>query len=201
MRGFLAKRSPGAIVVSIIALVLAMGGVGYAAGGLTTTKVRSISHNQAKNYFDSHIGSASVAHAVSANTATSATNATTASNANALGGVAPAGYTKTSCNGQSGAIKGWAFINASAAFSSSFVNVAGYNCSGGAIQAERIGVGLYEVRFVGSPVTVMVGTVNGGSAPAGTIDSHNVAGGDFVIGTRDPGGALGDGHAFAIIAP
>jgi hypothetical protein len=70
-----------------------------------------------------------------------------------------------------------------------------------AVQAKRTGVGLYEVKFVNSPVTVMVGTVNGGSAPQGFIDSHNVAAGDFVIGTRDASGTLSDGHGFGIITP
>jgi hypothetical protein len=106
------------------------------------------------------------------------------------------------CNAQAGAIKGWASLtNANAQFSSTFVPVPGYNCSGAAVQAKRTGVGLYEVEFVNSPVTVLVATVKGGS-DAGFVDSHENDAGDFVLGTRDPiTGDLTDGIGFAIITP
>jgi hypothetical protein len=181
------------MVVATIALVMAMSGAGYAA----TTDTQS-DRTIAKNYFNNHIGSASVAHA---NTASTAGTSNNANNASALGGVPASGYTRTDCNAQTGAIKGWAAIpNAASTFSSTFVNVEGYNCSGGAVQGVRLGVGVYEVKFIGSPVTVMVGTVNGGTG-MGFVDSHENAPGDFIIGTRAPGGALTDGIGFAIITP
>ena len=47
----------------------------------------------------------------------------------------------------------------------------------------------------------MVGTVNGAATPSGFIDSHFNGSGDFIIGTRNPAGALTDGIGFAIITP
>ena len=70
------------------------------------------------------------------------------------------GFTQTSCNSQSGAIKDWAIIPAGSGFPSTFTPVSGYNCSGQGIQAERIGAGDYVVQFLGSPVTLALGTVN-----------------------------------------
>ena len=141
-------------------------------------------------------------HANSANSATTAASATNANNASSLGGIPASGYTVRNCSSQAGAIKGWASLtNANAGFSSTFVPVAGYNCSGAAVLAKRLpGVGLYEVQFVNSPVTVLVATVNGG-ASAGFVDSHANGPGDFVLGTRNPAGALTDGIGFAIITP
>jgi hypothetical protein len=198
MRGILAKRPSGAMVVATVALVMAMGGGAYAAAGSDTKTDKKIANTAATNYFSNHIGTATVAQA---NNALHANAASTASNALALGGNAPSAFTVRDCNAQTGALKGWAAVNASAGFSSSFVAIPGYNCSGGAVQAKRDGVGIYEVQFVGSPVTVMVGTVNGGATPSGFIDSHFNGSGDFIIGTRNPAGALADGIGFAIITP
>lgn len=77
------RRPSPALVISIIALVMAMGGVGYAAGGSDTKADKKI----AKNYFNNHIGAASVSHASTADSATTASTASTASSANSLNGV------------------------------------------------------------------------------------------------------------------
>jgi hypothetical protein len=194
------RRVPSpSLIIAVLALLAAMGGSAYATGGSDKKTDKNIANNAAKTYFTSQIGSASVARA---------TNATNSQNAAQLGGVPASGYTVRDCNAQAGAIKGWASVpDASASYSSTFVHTFGYNCSGGDVQARRFGVGLYEVRFVNSPVAAMVATVNGGpgspTPPAGTgfVDSHNVSPGLFQVGTRAPNGTLTDGIGFVIITP
>jgi hypothetical protein len=69
-------------------------------------------------------------------------------NADTLDGLDSSVFARTDCQG-SGVVMGSAKINADPAFSSEFVDVGGYNCSGGTIQARRIQEGLYGVRFNG----------------------------------------------------
>ncbi len=233
-------RPSAALIVSVIALVVALGGTSYAAftlpansvgtkqlknGAVTNEKLGngSVGTARIKNgaVTNEKLGDGSVSTAKikngavtgpkmnfggvtvpKANIAVVASFATSAVNAAQLGGVAASGYAVRGCNAQAGAIKGWAAVtNASASFPSTYVSVPGYNCSGGTVQARRLGVGMYEVQFVNSPVTVMVATVNGGANPAGFVDSHKNGPGDFVIGTRNVAGALEDGHGFALITP
>lgn len=110
------KPSP-ALVVSAIALFMALGGTSYAAftvgtsqiksGAVTTKKLHNGAVTQAKlaggltvananhaNTANSATTANSANNANHANNADSATNATTATNANQLGGVAPSGYEK-----------------------------------------------------------------------------------------------------------
>jgi hypothetical protein len=126
------------------------------------------------------------AHATSANTATNAANAvnaTTASNALSLGGTPASGITHSDCNSLSGAIKGFAEVPASPP--STFTTIAGYNCSGGEVQAKRTSEGVYVVKFVNSPVTAAVATV---ITPTGVhdnafVDSSFLAAGEFEFET------------------
>jgi hypothetical protein len=105
------RRSP-ATVVTIIALIAALGGTAIAAGGFTSKQKKQV-RKIATKVFNTNIGGASVAHAGSADTATKATKATEAtkavkateatkaseatkaakaSDAEKLGGLAPAAY-------------------------------------------------------------------------------------------------------------
>jgi hypothetical protein len=61
------------------------------------------------------------------------------------------------CDGRSGRFKGFAQINASPSFSSTFTTeaiVKPYNCSGGTVEALRSSTGDYAVRFNGAPLGI-----------------------------------------------
>jgi hypothetical protein len=134
-------------------------------------------------------------HATSANTATSATtatnaanatnatNATTASNALSLGGTPASEFTHSDCNSRTGQIKGFALVPATP--SSTFTAIAGYNCSGGEVEAKRTSEGVYVVKFVNSPVAAAVATV---ITPTGVhdnafVDASFLAAGEFEFET------------------
>jgi hypothetical protein len=78
MRKSLLRRPSAALVLSSVALFMALGGGAYAAASSDSKQDKKIAKSAAKAYFNSHIAGASVSHA---NTASSATNATTASSA------------------------------------------------------------------------------------------------------------------------
>ena len=65
-----ARRPSPALVISVIALIVAVGGGTFAFAALTTKKVKKIATNDANNVFSSRIGSASVANASNAGNAT-----------------------------------------------------------------------------------------------------------------------------------
>jgi trimeric autotransporter adhesin len=96
-----------------------------------------------------------------------AQKANEASNAISLGGIPASGYTRSDCNSLTGQIKGFARIN-DAAVSTTTLSTAGveapYNCSGGQVLARRGTTGHYEVKFVGSPVTIALATSMSASA-------------------------------------
>lgn len=59
-----------------------------------------------------------------------------------------------------GAVRGTVHVNASQAFPDRYTGrgLGGrYNCSGRAVQAKRVDVGVYDVRFAGNPGSVAVG--------------------------------------------
>jgi hypothetical protein len=111
-------------------------------------------------------------------------------NSKALGGIPASGFTQTSCDSQSGAIKDWAIIPAGTGFPDTFTSVNGYNCSGQGIEAKRISAGDYVVEFEGSPVTLAAGNVNvSGSltnALVGIVSFINEGPGLFEVTTYDP---------------
>jgi hypothetical protein len=98
MRKSLLRRPSPALVVSAIALFMALGGGAYAAASSDSKQDKQIANSAAQAYFNHHIAGASVSHASSANTAasattaTNATNATNASNATDLGGQPASAY-------------------------------------------------------------------------------------------------------------
>ena len=98
------------------------------------------------------------AHATTATSASTASNATNADNAGKLDGLDSTDFTRPACTSQTGALKGAVTIAASPAFSGAFTAVSGYNCSGQSIEARRLSMGRYEVRFNGSPATQAVAT-------------------------------------------
>ena len=189
MGRLLRHRPSPAMIVALIALFVALGGSSYAAIKVGSKNIkrgavnsRAIANNSVRStdvknssLTGTDIKNDSLTNAdidngnLRANTASradTATNATTASNANALGGIAATGFTRPDCASQSGAVKGFARILASATFSATFTTTgveAAYNCSGGSVQAQRIGTGAYEVRFNGAtPQIALVSVVEDG---------------------------------------
>jgi hypothetical protein len=176
-----------------------------------------------KSFINSAIASGHVAFATSAQTASSATTATTATsatnatsaksadtatNATSLGGVAASGYTRNDCASTTGQVKGFAIVEASAGFSGTLTGVGGYNCSGQAVQAARIGPGEYEVKFLGSPATIAVGNLNlPSNATPGIVaflSIRNLGPGDFdvlIYNPLAPGPTHLDDQPFALMTP
>jgi hypothetical protein len=211
MRKSLQRRPSLALVVSFVALFIALGGSAYAGFGLaknsvgtkqlkngavTTSKIR----NGAVTSSKINGSGVTVSSALHANSATTAGSATSASNAGSLGSIPASGYTRNDCSSQTGQIKGWAIISGSASFSSTFVPVAGYNCASGfgttgQVEAQRLGTGLYEVKFPNNPDTIIFG-----STFTGFVDQHEQGPGDFIVGVRDTTGALTD-QKFDVLSP
>jgi len=144
-----------------------------------------------------------------ANTAASATNATTANSAKKaddaekLDGLDSTDFTRPACTSQTGAIKGSVTIAASAGFSSGFTPVSGYNCSGQPIDARRLSMGRYEIRFNGSPATQAVATAIVSGIKADMVSVSNSGPGLFTIYVLDPLPAPGSfvDDSFTVITP
>jgi hypothetical protein len=82
------RRLPSpALVISAIALIIAIGGGTYAIAALNSAKVKKIARKQADKEIKKKASGLSVAHAVSADSATNATHATTADSATDAGTV------------------------------------------------------------------------------------------------------------------
>ena len=141
--------------------------------------------------------------ATSASTASKATNADNADNAGKLDGLDSTDFTRPACTSQTGALKGAVTIAASPAFSGTFTAVSGYNCSGQSIEARRLSMGRYEVRFNGSPATQAVATAIVASIKADMISVTNQSPGLFTVYVLDPlpaPGAFID-DSFTLITP
>jgi hypothetical protein len=141
--------------------------------------------------------------ATTATSANTATNATNADNADKLDGLDSTDFTRPSCTSQTGALKGSVTVAASPAFSGTFTPVSGYNCSGQSIEARRLSMGRYEVRFNGSPATQAVATAIVTSIKAEMISVTNQSPGLFTVYVLDPlpaPGAFVD-DSFTVITP
>jgi hypothetical protein len=141
--------------------------------------------------------------ATSANTANTANTATSADNADKLDGLDSADFTRPACTSQTGALKGSVTIAASPAFSATFTPVSGYSCSGQSIEARRLSMGRYEVRFNGSPATQAVATAVVAGIKADMISVTNQSPGVFTVYVLDPlpaPGAFVD-DSFTLITP
>jgi hypothetical protein len=143
------------------------------------------------------------AHAATASSASTASNATNAGNAGKLDGLDSTAFTRPACTSQTGALKGIVTIAASPAFSGTFTAVPGYNCSGQSVEARRLGMGRYEVRFNGSPATQAVATAIVSAIKADMVSVTNQSPGLFTVYVLDPlpaPGALVD-DSFTLITP
>jgi hypothetical protein len=146
------------MVVALIALFVALGGSGYAAVQINGKVLKNGSVPGKKLKRNSVTGKqvkestlAKVPRATNADTAANAITATRAANAGQLDGLSRGDFVRRGCQPETGQIKGIVTITASATFSSSFVEVPGYNCSGQTIEARRLSMGRYEIRFNGNP--------------------------------------------------
>jgi hypothetical protein len=144
--------------------------------------------------------------AARANTAASATTANSAKKADdaeKLDGLDSADFTRPACTSQTGALKGTVTIAASAGFSGTFTPVPGYNCSGQSIEARRLSMGRYEIRFNGSPATQAVATAIVSGIKADMTSVSNSGPGLFTIYVLDPLPAPGSfvDDSFTVITP
>jgi hypothetical protein len=145
----------------------------------------------------------SATRATTAASANTASNATNADNAGKLDGLDSTDFTRPACTSQTGALKGAVTIAASPAFSATFTPVPGYNCSGQSIEARRLSMGRYELRFNGSPATQAVATAIVAAIKTDEISVTNQGPGLFTIHVVDPlpaPGAFID-DSFTVITP
>jgi hypothetical protein len=215
MRKLVSRRPSPALVVAFVALLVALGGTAYAFtvpnnsvgtkqlknGAVTTKKIK----NGAVTASKINPTGLTVPNALHANSANTAGNATTATNATQLGGIAASGYTRNDCSSLTGQIKGWALVSSSAGFSTTLTTsgVFGYNCSGGSVQARRIGAGNYEVVFANNPAIIAVGSSNLSTAGSDfdAVNFGHASGGDFRVSVYHiPTAALVD-DPFDMILP
>jgi hypothetical protein len=141
--------------------------------------------------------------AATAASAGTANNATNADNAGKLDGLDSTDFTRPTCASQTGALKGVVTIAASPAFSGAFTAVPGYNCSGQSIEARRLSMGRYEVRFNGSPAAQAVATSIVTAVKADMVSVTNQSPGLFTVYVLDPlpaPGAFVD-DSFTLITP
>jgi hypothetical protein len=199
MKTFRTRKPSPALVISIIALFLSLGGTSYAAislpaksvgtkqlkdGAVTSAKVKNGAVTAAKI----NSSGLKVASATHADTATTATTATTAANATAAATAA------TASGVAAGAITDSAFSGTGAgavAEAGGTVTIAGttpsfttqFNRLGGAMAVTRMSAGFYEITVPGLPfndvdehiavVTVIYGT-SAIVATTGSIATHLV---------------------------
>jgi hypothetical protein len=179
------RRPSTGLVLAAIALFVALGGGAYAATSDTKTD-KKIAKKAAKNYFNGHIGGASVSHANTAASANSATNATQ------LGGQ-PASSFESSGN----------IMFASVATSATGATVVRGQ---GATGAGRIATGAFFVTFnrpiAGCTWLATYGvTGDGGSGSLFvTVEGRNfsTAPNDVEVRERTDAGAQTDGAGFHI---
>src|SRR5215213_8958094 len=204
------------MVVALLALFVALGGSGYAAVQLNVRSIKNgavpgkkLKRNSVTGRQVKESTLATVPSARSAGTATLLDGkqpgaflaaGATAVNAGKLGGLAPTSFVRRECDQSNGQVKGTASITASPAFSGTFVTVPGYNCSGQTIEARRLSMGRYELRFNGSPATDAIATAKVPGIEAYMTSVQNEAPGLFVVYVLDPLPAPGafEDHSFTV---
>ena len=214
MRRALRSRPSPAMVVALLALFVALGGSGYAAVQINgkTIKNATIAGKKLKRNTvtgrqvrESTLGTVANANALGGRGPDAfIRTGETAANSRQLGGLERTSFVRRECNVSTGQIKGVATVAASAAFPAAFTEVAGsYNCSGQSVEARRLSMGRYEVRFNGSPVTEAVATARVTGFKADMISVTNSAPGLFIVYVLDPlpaPGAFVD-DAFTLMTP
>jgi hypothetical protein len=215
------------MLVALLALFVALGGSSYAAIKIGSRDIRTgavgtraIANNAirsadirngvvtGRDVRDNSLTNADIDNSTlranradAATTATSATTAASAADAGLLDGLDSTAFTRPACTSQSGAIKGAVTVDGSATFPSTFTAVPGYNCSGQTIEARRLSMGRYEVRFNGSPVTQAVATSVVSGFLADSMGITNSASGLFIVYILDPALNSFVDRGFTMITP
>ena len=210
----LRRRPSPAMIVALLALFVALGGSSYAAIKIGARNIktgavgsRAVANNSIRT---TDIRNANVTgrdvrddSLTNADIDNADLRARTATDADTLDGIDSSAFTRTSCAGQTGALKGVVTVAASAAFPGTFTPVDGYNCSGRSLEARRLSMGRYEVRFNGSPVTQAVATAVVAAFKADMVSVTNQGPGLFTVFVLDPlpaPGAFVD-DPFTLITP
>lgn len=214
MRRAFPSPSP-AMVVALIALFVALGGSGYAAVQLNGKNLKNGSVSGKKLKRNSVTGrqvkESTLATVPRARTLLGGKSAGdflpvggTAADSQKLAGLSTTSFVRRECDQSTGQIKGVVTITASPAFSSTFTPVPGYNCSGGTIEARRLSMGRYEIRFNGSTATQAVATPRVTGVEAFEIAVLPELAGQFVVHTvqpnTPPNGAFAD-VSFTLMTP
>jgi hypothetical protein len=195
------RRLPSpALVISALALIVAVGGGSFALASLNGGKVKKIAKRAANKQITKR------APGLSVRRATTAANATNATNASQLGGVPASGYTQSGCGALTGQIKGFARINVaqvSSSFSTNGVEVP-YNCSGGTVEARVFNGNVTEVRFNDSPVGFALASVLYGPTEQEHVNVNlsvkNESPGLFRVDATTGGGSAAS-EPFVILTP
>jgi len=221
-RAFRRRPSP-AMVIALIALFVALGGTGYAAlnpgqfpnnsipgkklknnsvPGGKKLKRNSVTGRQIKESSLSTVPRARNSERFGGQLPGSFLEAgATAANSQRLGGLETTSFVRRECDQASGQTKGVVTITASPTFPATFTAVPGYNCSGQAIEARRLSMGRYEVRFLGSPSGQAVATSIVPGVSADMVSIFGPGGGSFTVQVLDPvpsPGAFVD-HSFTLV--
>jgi hypothetical protein len=155
--------------IALVALFVALGGTGYAAvtinganiknGSIVGKKLRK--HTLSGTQINvKKLGTVPAAKkATTASSATTAATAGTANNANSLGGLAAGDYLKAGCG--AGTIDGYVEINGSSSMPGTYTTSStylldAYDCSGQSAEVRRLGAGIYDIQFPGSPGAMAV---------------------------------------------
>jgi hypothetical protein len=104
---------------------------------------------------------------------------------------------------ETGQIKGFAIVPAASTFPATFTPVDGaYNCSGQVVQAKRLGLGDYEVQFLGSPAALAIASVEiSGSATFAYASIGQLGAGDFEIRIFNTFASASQDDTFSIVTP
>jgi hypothetical protein len=200
------------MVVALLALFVALGGSGYAAVQLKNNSVpgKKLKRNSVtgKQVKESTLGTVPRARSTTLLGSQSPGDFLpkngTAVNSQKLGGLERTSFVRRECDPETGQIKGVVTIAASPTFSSTFTTVQGYNCSGKSIEARRLSMGRYEIRFNESPATEAVGTARVSQVEAFELSVLPETAGMFVVHTvqpnTPPNGAFAD-VPFTLMTP
>jgi hypothetical protein len=212
MRRVLSRRPSPAMVVALIALFVAMGGTGYAAlnpklfknGSIPGKKLKrnSVTGRQVKESSLLTVPRARNAERFGGQLPGAyLQSGATAVNAQQLAGLGPTSFVRRECDQSTGQTKGIVSITASATFPATFTSVPGYNCSGQSIEARRLSMGRYEVRFNGSPSSQAIATSVVPGVSADMVSIFGPGAGSFTVQVVDPLPAPGSfvDHSFTLV--
>jgi hypothetical protein len=174
-------------VMATIAVFVALGGSGYAAVTIDGSQLKERSVGGRKLKLDTLTGKEVKEPKLGK-----------VPNADALDGIDSAIFTRRGCGSKSGAFHGYARIESNASFSSTFTTAgvdSPYNCSGQTVEARRLAMGVYEVRFNGTQPGLVVASSM--QLPSSSPSDMNVSPsrtltGTYAVAVADLAGNLTD---------